>query len=168
MNATSDSWTGGCQCGAVRYCLRAIPHDPHLCHCRMCQKQFGNFFAALASVAAADFELTRGALSYFHSSANIRRGFCAACGTPMTYEPVPPKTVSIAIPTLDQPDAVIPSFQYGSESMSPHFKSLAALPAAETGVDRDGKVYAEWRDAIMATARQHPDHDTDQWPQHSA
>ena len=38
--------TGGCQCGAVRYALYAEPTNPHVCHCRMCQKAFGNVFAA--------------------------------------------------------------------------------------------------------------------------
>ena len=38
--------TGGCQCGAVRYALLAAPSEPHLCHCRMCQKAFGSYFAA--------------------------------------------------------------------------------------------------------------------------
>ena len=32
---------GGCQCGALRYRLGAMPEDVHLCHCRMCQKASG-------------------------------------------------------------------------------------------------------------------------------
>ena len=28
--------TGGCQCGAVRYALYAVPPEPSICHCRMC------------------------------------------------------------------------------------------------------------------------------------
>ena len=39
--------TGGCQCGAVRYRITAPFENPHICHCRMCQKAFGNYFAAL-------------------------------------------------------------------------------------------------------------------------
>ena len=42
---TAFRLTGGCQCGAVRYCLHEPPADPHICHCRMCQKAFGSFFA---------------------------------------------------------------------------------------------------------------------------
>ena len=55
--------TGGCQCGAVRYALHEPPNDPHICHCRMCQKAFGNFFAALTGVALDKFEMTRGKLA---------------------------------------------------------------------------------------------------------
>lgn len=39
--------TGGCQCGAVRYAIDGPLNNPHICHCRMCQKAFGNYFAAL-------------------------------------------------------------------------------------------------------------------------
>ena len=33
--------TGGCQCGAVRYALLALPLEVSVCHCRMCQKASG-------------------------------------------------------------------------------------------------------------------------------
>ncbi len=52
----SKTWTGGCQCGAVRYELLEKPTGAHLCHCRMCQKQFGGFYAALASVPKTKFK----------------------------------------------------------------------------------------------------------------
>jgi hypothetical protein len=41
--------TGGCQCGALRYRAEdANSTNPHLCHCRMCQKAAGNYFMPLA------------------------------------------------------------------------------------------------------------------------
>ena len=46
---------GGCQCGAVRYALYAEPTNPHVCHCRMCQKAVGGYFGAFAGVPLADF-----------------------------------------------------------------------------------------------------------------
>jgi hypothetical protein len=75
-------WSGGCQCGAVRYRARRLD-DAGICHCRMCQKAFGSFGAALVSVAADDIEWTRGTAGEFRSSAIVARGFCRDCGTPL-------------------------------------------------------------------------------------
>ena len=35
---------GGCQCGSVRYVARVEDARAYYCHCRMCQKAFGNLF----------------------------------------------------------------------------------------------------------------------------
>ncbi|HZY73583.1 MAG TPA: GFA family protein, partial [Edaphobacter sp.] len=77
--------TGGCQCGAVRYALHTEIEGAHLCHCRMCQKQFGSYFAPWGSVPREKFELTRGTLAIFQSSLHAERGFCRNCGTPLTF-----------------------------------------------------------------------------------
>ena len=81
-----DQWTGGCQCGAVRYALSERPKNPCICHCRMCQKQFGNFFGAFTDVDIAYFKLSRGKITYFKSSDDALRGFCRDCGTPIAYK----------------------------------------------------------------------------------
>src|SRR6187431_2983431 len=95
--------TGGCQCGAVRYTLHEPPSGPHICHCRMCQKAFGSFFAPLTGVAEAKFELTRGALSTFKSSDQVERGFCKDCGTPLTFRYVASPRIAVSIGSLDDP-----------------------------------------------------------------
>ena len=53
--------SGGCQCGAVRYALYAEPYGTHICHCRMCQKAFGAFYAPLTLIRYKDFAWTRSA-----------------------------------------------------------------------------------------------------------
>ena len=42
---TTIELSGGCLCEAIRYRCRAQPCDVHYCHCRLCQKAFGNVFA---------------------------------------------------------------------------------------------------------------------------
>ena len=44
--------SGQCLCGAVRYRFTKKPGGAHVCHCRMCQKAFGSFFAPLTGVKA--------------------------------------------------------------------------------------------------------------------
>jgi hypothetical protein len=77
---------GGCQCGAVRFRIDGTLGDASVCHCRMCQKAFGGFYAPLVSLGNAKLTWTRGALKKFKSSNFVERGFCEQCGTPLTYE----------------------------------------------------------------------------------
>jgi hypothetical protein len=92
--------TGGCQCGAVRYRVEGALGRASICHCRMCQKAFGGPFGALVSARRADLAWTRGERSVFASSNKVQRGFCAACGTPLTFE-YAGDWIDLAIFTLD-------------------------------------------------------------------
>ncbi|MCR9220601.1 MAG: GFA family protein [Alphaproteobacteria bacterium] len=125
--------TGGCQCGAVRYALYAAPERVHLCHCRMCQRATGGPFAALAPVRRADMDWTRGAPSERRSSAHAARGFCAACGTPLSFRHLDGDWIDVTIGSLDDPDAVAPRFNYGVESRVAWLRRIDALPDRETG-----------------------------------
>jgi hypothetical protein len=152
--------TGGCQCGAVRYALHAEPTGASICHCRMCQKAFGSFFAPLAGVPPEKFEVTRGTLSIFRSSEAAERGFCNNCGTPLTFHYVDRPRISISLGSLDQPERVVPETQYGIESRLSYFAKLSALPGDVTTEDDEPALAS----AIRAANHQHPDHDTAEWP----
>jgi hypothetical protein len=69
----AERLSGGCQCGAVRFVCRSAPFNIHVCHCRMCQKAVGGPFAVICPVMKSDFEVTRGEIAWFHSSAVARR-----------------------------------------------------------------------------------------------
>ena len=150
--------TGGCQCGAVRYALYAEPYGSHLCHCRMCQKAFGAFYAPLTLIKLKDIAWTRGAPAKFKSSADIERGFCAACGTPLTFHHLESGHLNISIGSLDDPAKVRPEIQIGIESRMPWIAEMAALPEKPT----EQAVPAERLARIQS--RQHPDRDTESWP----
>ena len=77
--------SGGCQCGAVRYHATQRLDNAHICHCRMCQKAMGSFFAPLVGFPVESFTWTRGEPSIFMSSEHVQRGFCSQCGTPLFY-----------------------------------------------------------------------------------
>jgi len=152
--------TGGCQCGAVRYALLEQPDNPHICHCRMCQKAFGSFFAPFAGVPLSKFELTRGELAIFMSSAQTERGFCRECGTPLTIHDVDSKNTAISLGSLDEPEKIAPQKQYGIEGRLSWFSTLPGLPGEKTTEEDDRALAAK----IAASNHQHPDHDTKTWP----
>jgi len=147
-------WTGGCQCGAVRYALSTKPRRASICHCRMCQKAGGAPFMAFASVALDDFVTTRGRLSLFRSSDIAERGFCERCGTPLSYRQIESASISVTIGSLDHPAEVEPAVQWGVESRLPWFSKLASLPG------RTIDSLLEASHILSVGDRQHPDHDT--------
>jgi hypothetical protein len=157
----SEKITGGCQCGAVRYAARALHDNAHICHCRMCQKAVGNFFAALVGTSKKDLAWTRGKPSVFRSSEHVERGFCSACGTPLFYSDVNRERINLTIGSLDHPERIKPLLQDGIEGRMPWFSDLPRMP--DIGETEAGDS-AEWAAAIKRTNRQHPDHDTEIWP----
>jgi len=156
--ANIPTYSGGCQCGAVRFHVEGAIGEPSICHCRMCQKATGNFYAPLVSIREAKLSWTRGKPKRFQSSNHVQRGFCEKCGTPLTFEA--PDGIAIMIGAFDTPEELAPEIQWGVEEMLPYMNLLHELPAHETMNDIDDAPYL--RDLV---SYQHPDHDTEQWPQ---
>ena len=50
-------YSGGCQCGAVRFHVEGALGDASVCHCRMCQKATGNFYHAAGFGARREADL---------------------------------------------------------------------------------------------------------------
>lgn len=162
---SQELWAGGCQCGAVRYEFDTRPDNPCICHCRMCQKQFGNFFGSFAGSHTDHFRITRGQLAIFESSDDAERGFCRDCGTPLTYKAKSRPRISVSIGSLDRHSEMQPEFQYGLEGREPWFGELDHLPGTRTGDGDNGEGDTPARyETIKASNRQHPDHDTQHWP----
>ncbi|RYE59752.1 MAG: GFA family protein [Rhizobiaceae bacterium] len=151
-----DIYTGGCQCGALRFRLDGKPDHVSICHCRMCQKAFGAYYAPLVSTRGTGFSWTRGQPKYFHSSNHVRRGFCDNCGTPLTYEAA--DGIAVSAGAFDDPSALPPSVQYGTEGKIPFVDHLHTLPGHDTMDDIEEAPFLS--DIV---SNQHPDHDTQTW-----
>jgi hypothetical protein len=101
---------GGCFCGAVRYRARGEPSNTMVCHCRTCRRVAGAPVVAWVTFARDQFEFTGASPAGFASSAPVRRTFCAACGTPLTYVHADaPSTIDVTTATLDDPEAFPPT-----------------------------------------------------------
>ena len=148
--------TGGCQCGAVRFAVARLGRAT-ICHCRMCRKAFGAYYAPLVSTRGARLEWTRGEPKRFRSSNVVQRGFCGECGTPLTYEA--PDGVAVAAGAFDDPHPLAPWVQYGVEGKLPYVDDLAALPQRRTEEDQAAAAFL-----ADVVSFQHPDHDTPAWP----
>jgi hypothetical protein len=142
-------YSGGCQCGAIRFQVRGALTDSSICHCRMCQKAFGAYYAPLVSVRGVQFSWTRGQPRYFQSSNVVRRGFCADCGTPLTYEA--PDGVAVAAGAFDEPERLPPTIQYGSSASC---RSSIRWPACRPVVPRKtSRRWSSWPPSCPTSTR---------------
>lgn len=153
---SEETYSGGCQCGAVRFRMEGRPRNVSICHCRMCQKAFGAFYAPLADTDAGRIVWTRGHPRYFQSSNQVKRGFCENCGTPLTYEA--PDGVGLAVGAFDEPGRLQPTVQFGVEAKIACVDHLHELSQETTEADLPNAPYL-----AEIVSYQHPDHDTRDW-----
>ncbi|RFC66217.1 GFA family protein [Fulvimarina endophytica] len=151
MQNETHMMSGGCQCGAVRFRCEPDVATAHICHCRMCQKAVGNFYAALVKVFDGRLVWTKDEPSEFQSSSAASRGFCARCGTPLTYRA--PDGMFLLIGAFDDPSKLPPRRQYGIEARCEFVQTLSSLPASRTSDDFDDQPFL-----ADLVSHQHPDH----------
>ena len=121
--------TGGCMCGKVRYTVEIENDDAYLCHCRMCQRSSGNVSLAMKNVRE-DKIVWDGEPQYYQSSQFARRGFCAACGTSLTFEFTQGSkgNMDLIVGTFDDPSRYRPKHHFGTESMHRAWLNTEGLP----------------------------------------
>ena len=107
---SSETATGGCLCGAVRYEAEGAPQHNALCHCTDCRRSAGAPMVGWALFAQDQVTIT-GTPVDFNSSRDNHRQFCGTCGTGLFFysESVFPGLVDIQTATFDDPDALAPS-----------------------------------------------------------
>lgn len=120
--------TGGCQCGRVRYSAEVADDDAYLCHCRMCQRATGGVSIAFKNVKRAGLTWEREPDRY-RSSPFARRGFCSACGTPLTFEfDEGSENLDLTVGSFDDPARFRPTSHFGVESRHEAWMETRGLP----------------------------------------
>ena len=99
----SDLKTGSCLCGRVRFTVAAALSAPDACHCVQCRKQSGHYFASTNVPRAALVVTGQESVSWFQSSANVRRGFCSTCGAFLFWDPPARDWTDVAMGAFDTP-----------------------------------------------------------------
>jgi hypothetical protein len=111
----SNTITGGCACGAIRYEITAAPVMMFKCHCRDCQHLSGSGYAPAVLVPATAFRFTRGRPRYYFTQSAMggrhKRGFCAECGSTITggESDEPTELVGVVAGSLDDPSLFRPN-----------------------------------------------------------
>ena len=137
--------SGGCQCGRIRYRVAIEDDEAYLCHCRMCQRATGG-------VSIAFKNLPKGNVTWetqpdrFDSSPIAQRGFCAKCGTPLTYEAHGHPYMDLTVGSFDDPSRFVPVEHSGCESWHRAWLDTSHLPASST--EQNASMVKRWMDAV--------------------
>lgn len=99
-------YTGGCQCGRVRYEIRSKPLTLYVCHCTECQKQSSSAFGMSMPVPREAVVILQGQLKEWsrvsQSGHQVTCSFCGECGTRLFHSPARnPKIINVKPGTLD-------------------------------------------------------------------
>ncbi len=104
---------GGCQCGAVRYVIEAEPIMAAICHCSTCRRANAAPAVAWAMFEYGQVQFVAGKLKRYVASEGAKRGFCADCGTQISFEAeYLPGLIDITVGSFDNPECVEPSMHY--------------------------------------------------------
>ncbi len=134
MSDDATIYEGGCFCGAVRYRFQARPLAVSHCHCAMCRRAVGAPFITWITVPSQTFQWTTDALREYRSTPEVRRGFCANCGTTLSYtNDSHPEEIDVSAATLDDPALVTPDDHLWFGSRLPWIDLADKLPRLESG-----------------------------------
>ncbi|WP_091736068.1 GFA family protein [Phenylobacterium immobile] len=92
---------GSCLCGKVTFKVEGQLAPPDACHCTACRKQSGHVFASTDASKASLSVRGEAHVTWYQSSAKVRRGFCSSCGSTLFWDPVERDWIAIAMGAFD-------------------------------------------------------------------
>ena len=139
----SESQTGGCLCGAVRYQISGPALMAGHCHCRTCQRAAGGPMKTVVGFPLAAFKKAQGMTREYtyraDSGHRVTNSFCPECGSQLFGRPEKMQgLIFVSATSLDDASWVHPALHiYMSKAQPwdptqdnlPHF---AAMPPSET------------------------------------
>lgn len=129
MKTLPASLSGGCFCGDIRFAAASPPSFVCICHCRSCRRAAGAPMVAWATFAVSDVHLERGSLQQLASSPGVLRGYCARCGTSVSYRNERrPAEIDLTVASLDDAAEYAPTAHIWVEDKLPWAIIDDALP----------------------------------------
>ncbi|MBC7767445.1 MAG: GFA family protein [Phycisphaerales bacterium] len=123
----TETFEGGCSCGAVRYRLTSPPMFTNCCHCLDCQNQTGSAFAINALIETSRIELLSGAPVVIEMPSPSGRGHeihrCPKCQVALWSNYGRRSYLRfVRTATLDEPHAIAPDAHVFTASKVPWVK----------------------------------------------
>jgi hypothetical protein len=149
----TETFSGGCSCGAVRYTLASRPLFTNCCHCLDCQKQTGGAFAINAMIETDRISITSGAdqIQIVEMPSPSGRGHeihrCAKCEVAL-WSNYGRRTYLrfVRVATLDTPHAIEPDAHIFTRTKVPWVKIPEGVRSFEIYYDMN----KEWSPESLA------------------
>lgn len=129
MTPETEIHTARCMCGNITLEATGPARYTEYCHCKWCQQGSGSAFAIWIIFDKDKARVTKGNLSYFHSSDACKRGFCKDCGSTLTFQS--PENFDIALGAMDNPDAFPATQHIWTKSQIRHVTISDDIPRYE-------------------------------------
>ena len=125
----TETRTGGCLCGDVRYTVTGPMRPVIYCHCRQCRQTSGHHVAATS--APREAVAVEGAPVWFESTPGIRRGFCGRCGSNLFWDGHGSAALSIFAGTLDDASGLAAAGHIFCADKGAYYEITDGLPRAD-------------------------------------
>ena len=128
----TQSYTGGCACGAIRYEVDGEPVVMNDCKCRQCQRESGTGHGSHLTFVGAPVKVS-GEASHWETvgegGTRKRRAFCPACGNPvyLSFPDMPDVFVASAA-SLDDPGRYKPQLVMWAAAAQPWDNADTSVP----------------------------------------
>ena len=128
----SETISGGCACGKVRFTAMVPSDDAYLCHCRMCQRATGSVSIAFKNLKATDVAW-ESQPDWYESSPIARRPYCRECGTSLGFIfKEGSENMDLTVASFDDPSRFKPKHHFGAESLHGAWLNTESLPKHRT------------------------------------
>ena len=127
----TETMTGGCGCGRIRYRAEVADDDAYLCHCRMCQRSTGSVSIAFKTMKKADIAWETEP-DWYQSSPIARRPYCRECGASLGFSYPDSEKMDLTVASFDDPSRFRPRYHFGVESMHRAWLNTEGLPESRS------------------------------------
>ncbi len=152
---TTESFDGGCSCGAVRYRMESEPLIIHCCHCTWCQRQTGASYVLNALIETDRVTLLQGAPDAVDTPSASGKGQqimrCPECRVAMWshYAGFGDKVSFVRVGTLDDAGRFPPDVHIFTTSKQPWVQ----IPEDHPSFDEFYALKTQWPDDSRARLR---------------
>lgn len=137
-NIPAPPYTGGCQCGGLRYQITAEPLTVYACSCTECQRQAGGAFNMSMIIPQSALEMIKGSpkqTERISDAGNRIFGyFCGDCGNRLYHRPERSDAIYVFRPgTLDDTSWLNPVAMVWTKSAQPWVQIPENMKTYEKG-----------------------------------